>query len=40
MTREEALATANKYGLEAEVRYAMDVNGCDPSDALAEWDIL
>lgn len=40
MTREEAIATAMKYGLQGEVIYEMDHNGCTPEQALAEWDIL
>lgn len=40
MTREEALAVAEKYGLTAEVAYEMDVHNCTPEEALAEWDIL
>lgn len=40
MNREEALATASKYCLEAEVAYAIDNLGLDPMEALAEWDIL
>ena len=40
MTREEAIATAIKFGLQAEVIYEMDHNDCTPEEALAEWDIL
>lgn len=39
MTREEALATASKYCLEAEVQSLLD-RGYSPEEALAEWDIL
>lgn len=38
-TREEALATAEKYGLTEEIKYMMDL-GFTPTEALAEWDIL
>lgn len=38
-TQEEAIATAEKYGLQEEVRYLMD-NGYSPNEALAEWDII
>ena len=40
MNREEALATASKYGLQDEVAYAIDVLDCTPIEALEEWDIL
>lgn len=40
MTREQAIATAAKYGLIGEVIYEMDHNGLSPEAALAEWDIL
>ena len=40
MTREEAIITAAKYMLQAEVIYEMDHNGLSPEEALAEWDIL
>jgi hypothetical protein len=40
MTREEAIAAATKYKLQAEVIYEMDHNGCTPEVALSEWDIL
>ena len=38
-TREEALATAEKYGLLDEVDYLIE-HGYSPNAALAEWDIL
>lgn len=40
MTREQAIATAARYKLQAEVIYEMDHNDCTPEEALAEWDIL
>ena len=40
MTREQAIATATRYKLQAEVIYEMDHNDCTPEEALAEWDIL
>ena len=40
MTREQAIATAARYKLQAEVIYEMDHNGCTPEEALAECDIL
>lgn len=40
MTREEAIATAAKWGLQAEVIWEMDHNDCTPEEALSEWDIL
>lgn len=40
MTREQAVATASKYKLQAEVIYEMDHNGRTPEEALSEWDIL
>jgi hypothetical protein len=40
MTREEAIATAMKFGLQGEVIYEMDHNGLSPEEALSEWDIL
>lgn len=39
MTKDEALATAAKYGLEYEVQHSLD-EGFTPEGALAEWDIL
>lgn len=39
MPRTEALALAAKYGLEEEVRYAIDELGYSPEEALYEWDI-
>jgi hypothetical protein len=38
MTREEAIAIANKYNLQAEVIWCMD-DGCTPEEALEEWDL-
>jgi adenine-specific DNA methylase len=40
ITREEAIATAAKYNLIAEVIYCMDHLDMTPAEALAEWDIL
>ena len=40
ITREEAIATAAKYGLIAEVIYCMDHLDMTPAEALAEWDII
>lgn len=40
MTRSQAIATAARYKLQAEVIYEMDHNGCTPEEALAECDIL
>lgn len=39
MSRFDALALADKYGLRYEVEYAIDVLGMDPETALSEWDI-
>ncbi len=39
MTREEAIALASKYGLEAEVIYCMDVLNMTPEEACDEWDV-
>ena len=39
MAREEAIAIAEKYCFEEEVRYCIDVLGCSPEEALYEWDI-
>lgn len=39
MTREEAIAKAAKYMLQAEVIYCMDNLGYSPEEALDEWDI-
>ena len=36
MTREEAIAKAEKYGLQAEVIYCMDNF---PEEACDEWDL-
>lgn len=38
MTREEAIAIANKYNLQVEVIWCMD-NGYTPEEALEEWDL-
>lgn len=38
-TKEEAIATAEKYGLQDEVTYLIN-HGYSPTEALAEWDIL
>lgn len=40
MTREQAIRTAAKYGMQAEVIYLMDRKGCSPIEALSELDIL
>lgn len=40
MTREQAIYTAAKYNLQAEVIHEMDHNGLSPEEALAECDIL
>jgi hypothetical protein len=37
-TRDEALAMAKEHGLESEVATAMEY-GCNPDEALQEWDI-
>ena len=39
MTREEAIALAEKYNLQAEIKYCIDVLGQSPEEALDEWDI-
>ena len=39
MTREEAIAKAEKYHLQAEVIYCMDELGYSPEEALDEWDL-
>lgn len=39
MTREEAIAKAEKYHLQEEVIYCIDELGCSPEEALDEWDI-
>ena len=39
MTREEAIAKAKKYGLQAEVIYCMDNLGYSPEEACGEWDL-
>ena len=39
MTREEAIAKAKKYSLQAEVIYCMDVLGYSPEEAVSEWDL-
>ena len=40
MEREKAIAIAHDYGLEEEIIYEIDVNGCTPEEALYEWDLL
>ena len=40
MEREEAITIAHEYGLEEEVIYEMDMNGCTPEEALYKWDLL
>lgn len=37
-SKEEALARAKEFGLEAEVQQAIE-HGCTPDEALQEWDI-
>ena len=37
-TRDEALAMAKEHGSESEVATAMEY-GCNPDEALQEWDI-
>ena len=39
MTREEAIAKAKEYNLQAEVIYCMDNLGYSPEEALQEWDL-
>jgi len=39
MTREEAIAKAEKYCLQAEVIYCMDNLGYSPEKACDEWDL-
>ena len=39
MTREEAIAKAKKYYLQAEVIYCMDNLGYSPEEACDEWDL-
>ena len=39
MTREEAIATASAYMLQAEVIYCMDNLGYSPEEACDEWDL-
>lgn len=39
MTREEAIAIASKYNLQAEVIYCIDELGYSPEEALDEWDL-
>jgi hypothetical protein len=39
MTREEAIAKAEKYSLQAEVIYCMDNLGYSPEEACDEWDL-
>lgn len=38
-TKEEALQRARRYGLEREVRLAMQ-HGCTPDEALQDWDLF
>lgn len=40
MTRSKAIATAARYGLQAEVAYSIDHQNMTPEEALSEWDIL
>lgn len=37
---DDAIAIAKEWGLEEEVRYEMECNGCTPAEALYEWDLL
>ena len=39
MSREEAIAIAEKYYLQAEVIYCMDELNMSPEEALQEWDL-
>ena len=39
MTREEAIAKAEKYCLQAEIAYCIDYLGYSPEEALDEWDV-
>ena len=39
MTREEAIAIAEKYCLQGEVKYCIDELGQFPEEALSEWDL-
>ena len=39
MTREEAIAKAKKYHLQAEVIYCMYNLGYSPEEACDEWDL-
>ena len=39
MTREEAIAIAEKYNLQNEVEYCMN-HGDSPEEALYEWDLM
>ena len=39
MTREEAVARAKEYSLQAEVIYCMDFLGYSPEEACDEWDL-
>ena len=39
MTREEAIAIAEKYNLQNEIRYCMDYLGYSPEEACDEWDL-
>lgn len=38
-SREEALALAEKYNLQDEVKCELE-HGCTPTEALYEWDLL
>lgn len=40
ISRTEALTMASIYGLETEVKYAIDCCGLTPREALEEWDIV
>jgi len=39
MTREEAIAKAEMYNLQDEVKYCIDNLGYSPEDALEDWDL-
>lgn len=39
MSAQDAIMLAAKYGIEEEIRYAIEDLGMDPEDALMEWDI-
>lgn len=40
ITLDEAVAMAAQYGLQDEVRAAVEVYGLSPREALQEWDII